>query len=504
MTDHSPTRLLQIGRPSGEKIRLLLDPEREGTHVQYATLSHCWGDSHVLKLTSKSLKHLQEGIAISELGQTFQDAIFTAESLGIQFIWIDSLCILQDSRQDWQREAHLMSDIYRFSTLNIAASCAADSEAGCFPDRSKSTIEPCTVHSAWVDCHNYIYRLHYSSFWQDAFRDMPLMKRGWVVQELLLAPRVLYLAGTQLFWECYEARACETYPAGLPPDLLPSFTAREAVGGLLNSPGCRSDCVKGGSGNNPKYDLWKLWKYIVEVYSAKQLTYASDKLVAISGIVKLMEQIFGDQYCAGLWRKNLAKQLFWASACPEQWLRPRPKPYRAPSWSWASLDGPIAQSFYDGSFYTEVETLIDITECKVESNAGDNTSSVTGGTLRLSGWLASMQIRPESQGKWSVFFNGSWWRQVIDINLDCKPPSLQFHCLLLSVHTHHLPLWNAPCLLLSPTGDVKGQFKRFGTLHFSAGDLGILDWTKFREVKNESWLEYEGRTRNDEYEISII
>ena len=371
LTDHSPTRLLQIGRPSREKIRLLLDPEREGTHVQYATLSHCWGDSHVLKLTSKSLKHLQGGIAISELGQTFQDAIFTAESLGIQFIWIDSLCILQDSRQDWQREAHLMSDVYRFSTLNIAASCAPDSEAGCFPDRSNSTIEPCTVHSAWVDCHNYIYRLHYTSFWQDAFRDMPLMKRGWVVQELLLAPRVLYLGGTQLFWECYEARACETYPAGLPPDLLPSFTAREAVGGLLNSPGCRSDCVKGGLG---KYDLWKLWKYIVEVYSAKQLTYASDKLVAISGIVKLMEQIFGDQ----------------------------------------------------------------------------------------------------------------------------------FHCLPLFVDTHLLPYWIASCLLLGPTGNVKGQFERLGTLYFSTGGLGMTDWTKLRGVENESWLEYEGRSRNDQYEISII
>ena len=392
-----------------------------------------------------------------------------------------------------------MSDVYRFSTLNIAAGCAADSEAGCFPERINSMIEPFTVQSAWVDCHNYSYRLGHIFFWENNFRDMPLMKRAWVVQEILLAPRVLYLGGTQLFWECYEARACETYPAGLPWNLRRSFTAREAVRDLLNNPGCRSDGVEGELGTNPKKNLWTLWKYIVEVYSTKQLTYASDKLVAISGIVKLMEQTFDDQYCAGLWRKNLAMQLFWVSVCPEQRLRPRPKPYRAPSWSWASLDGPIAQSFYDGSFYTEVETLINITECKIESNAGDNTSSVTGGTLRLSGWLASMQIRLESQGEWSVFFNGSWWRQVIDINLDCKPPSLQFHCLLLSVHNHHLPLWNAPCLLLSPTGDVKGQFKRFGTLHFSAGDLGILDWTKFREVKNESWLEYEGRTRNDQY-----
>ena len=203
-----------------------------------------------------------------------------------------------------------MSDVYRFSTLNIAASCAADGEAGCFPDRSNSMIAPCTVQAAWVDCHNYIYRIHYTNFWQDAFRDMPLMKRAWVVQELLLAPRVLYLGGTQLFWECYEARACETYPDGLPPNMLPSWTAREAVGGLLNNPGCRSDVVEGELWTNPKNDLWTLWNAIVEVYSAKKLTYTGDKLVAISGVVKLMEQIFDDQYCAGLWRKNLVMQLF--------------------------------------------------------------------------------------------------------------------------------------------------------------------------------------------------
>ena len=505
MTDYSPTRLLQIGQPSGEKIRLLLNPKREGTKVQYATLSHCWGNSHILKLTSKSLKYLQEGIAISELGQTFQDAIFTAGSLGIQFIWIDSLCILQDSGQDWQREAHLMSSVYRFATLNIAASVAADSEAGCLPDRGTTMIKPCTVQSAWVDCHNYSYLLYYDNFWEDAFKHMPLMKRAWVVQELLLATRVLYLGGTQLFWECYELQACETYPDGVPPNLQPSWISRGAVGSLLNNVGCHSDGAEGGSETNPKDGLWKLWKGIVELYSAKKLTYTSDKLVALSGIAKLMQQAFDDQYCAGLWRKNLVTQLFWVGACDEQRLRPRPKPYRAPSWSWASLDGPITQLFYEESFYTEIEPLIDITDCEVESTADDTTSSVTGGTLRLSGWLASMQFRPEYDDKWSVFFNGAWWRQgIIFIRLDCELESLRLHCLPLYVDTHQLPHWNVPCLLLGATGDAKGQFKRFGILVLFAGDLGMQDWTKFQRVKNEIWLEYESRGRNDQYNISMI
>ena len=93
LTENVPTRLLQIGQPSTEKIRLLPDPKRAGIEIQYAILSHCWGTSHVFQLTSTSLRCLQEGITISKLGQTFQDAIFTAQLLGIQFIWIDSLCI---------------------------------------------------------------------------------------------------------------------------------------------------------------------------------------------------------------------------------------------------------------------------------------------------------------------------------------------------------------------------------------------------------------------------
>ena len=397
-----------------------------------------------------------------------------------------------------------MSSVYRFATLNIAASVAADSEAGGFPDRSTSTVKPCTVQSAWVDCQNYSYLLYYNNFWEDAFKDMPLMKRAWVVQEVLLAPRILHLGGTQLFWECDGLRACETYPEGVPPNLRPSKISRKAIGGLLNNAGCRSGGIESGSETSPKDDLWKLWKGVVELYSAKGLTYTSDKLVALSGIAQLMEPTLDDQYCAGLWRKNLVTQLFWFGVCREQQLRPRPKLYRAPSWPWASLDGPIRQPYHGESLRTGVKTLISITDCKVENTADNTTSSVTGGILRLSGWLASMQIRPESQDKWSVLFNGAWRQERFVIRLDCKLPSLQLHCLPLFATAYQFSYWNLSCLVLSPTGDVKGQFERVGTLNLYAGTLGMRDWTEFAEVKNESWLEYEGRSRNDQYNISII
>ncbi|KAM4057698.1 heterokaryon incompatibility protein [Hirsutella rhossiliensis] len=130
-------------------------------------------------LTSASLQRLQRGGAASELGQTFQDSISTAQALGIQFLWIDLLCIFQDSREDWQRAEMQLSTLLQASL--------------------QTTV--------WLDCRNDLFHLYHDDFWRSAYKAMPLMKRAWVCQALLLAPRILYLDGTQLFWECYDLAA---------------------------------------------------------------------------------------------------------------------------------------------------------------------------------------------------------------------------------------------------------------------------------------------------------
>ena len=506
LVNNLPTRLIQIGQPSVQKIRLLLHPKREGTTIRYATLSHCWGISPILRLTSTTLRSLQEGIAISELGQTFQDAVFAARSLGIQFIWIDSLCILQDSQEDWQREAPYMSSIYRYAILNIAASIAADNKAGCFPSRDTSLIKPCTIQTTWVDCQNENYNLYHDSFWHYAFDDMPLMKRAWVVQELLLAPRILHLTGKQLFWECYDLEACESYPDGIPPNMERRPILREARWRAFSHGQRRSATEARRSERSSKDDLWNLWTGIVKTYTACKLTYTSDKLIALSGVAKLMEKALDDQYCAGMWRKNLPRQLFWR-CCAEQKLRLRPDPYRAPSWSWLSLNGLIWPAFCNERSYTETENLVSIIDCEIESTS-DATSVITGGTLRLSGWVATIKLLPDPEDESSVSFNGTWWKRHpgFHFNLDSKVPTLKLHCLPLFVdtHTHRSPAWNISCLLLGPTGVLKGQFKRLGIMDIFAGALGIEDWTNFRDVKSEDWLEYEALDGNGQYMISII
>lgn len=159
VSGYTPTRLLRIGQPSSEKIQLLLHPRGEGIAVQYATLSHCWGTSKLSKfsiLNSKLLKKLCEWIYISQLDQVLQDAVFIARSLSLGFLWVDSLCIFQDSKADWQREAPLMSHVYSGAMINIAASIAAGHGVSCFPERNLSLVQPCIIESAWDDWKSWV------------------------------------------------------------------------------------------------------------------------------------------------------------------------------------------------------------------------------------------------------------------------------------------------------------------------------------------------------------
>jgi hypothetical protein len=120
-----PTRLVQVtcSETSPLRARLVLSTDITET-VQYLTLSHCWGDAVITRLTDNSLEAFKTNIEIPQLPQTFQDALRITLELGFEYIWIDSLCIIQNSKEDWHREAELMGDIYRYSVCTIAAAAA--------------------------------------------------------------------------------------------------------------------------------------------------------------------------------------------------------------------------------------------------------------------------------------------------------------------------------------------------------------------------------------------
>lgn len=128
-----PSRLIDIGDPNGLLPPRIWSPGM--TSVPYMTLSHRWGTDEQIMLTKASLADISERIDVTKLSQTFQDAIAITRSLGFRYLWIDSLCIIQDSMLDWQTEAAKMGDIFKFSICTIAASWASSNSQGCFFDR---------------------------------------------------------------------------------------------------------------------------------------------------------------------------------------------------------------------------------------------------------------------------------------------------------------------------------------------------------------------------------
>lgn len=188
-----PTRLVDIQSTDTGHARLCerndIDPSS-----QYLTLSHCWGKEMPRKLLKATLNAMKKSILVSELSQTFQDALAMTRQLDLRYIWIDSLCIIQDSEADWRKESALMGQIYSKSHCNLAASTALDGSGGLFQDRDTFPLQPISL-----DVRGRICSAIPNELWSRGVEDMPLNTRAWVFQERTLARRNLHFSSTQLY-----------------------------------------------------------------------------------------------------------------------------------------------------------------------------------------------------------------------------------------------------------------------------------------------------------------
>ncbi|KAK5685810.1 hypothetical protein LTS10_001923 [Elasticomyces elasticus] len=274
----------------------------------------------------------QNRLPVSELSKTFTDAMEVTRRLGICYIWIDSLCIVQDSDEDWRHEASRMGEVYRGSYCNIAATAAKDGRDGLFTRRTLLDVEPCQVKPSWAESPNRSYFCVPRHFWRSEVQETPLLARAWVSQELILARRTLHFSRTQVWWECLERRACETYPDKIPNDILRKPSLHPVSLGLDSTYGIYDD----------SFISHELWMMVVRAYSFCELTYKTkDKLLAVSGLAQNIGLPF-ETYLAGLWRQGLEQQLLWhVHRGVGSHKAVAPGTYRAPTWSWAAIDGPV-------------------------------------------------------------------------------------------------------------------------------------------------------------------
>ncbi|GKT41592.1 uncharacterized protein ColSpa_01773 [Colletotrichum spaethianum] len=339
--DFVPTRVLDVGPPEDTiwppaYVRVI-NTDKNPIHAPYLTLSHCWGDGAFAQLTKDNIANFtthgvpwegKDGICSNT---TFAQALQVVRQLGMRYVWIDSLCIIQGKGdkglhvEDWKAEAPLMHKVYRNSFCNITAADSKNHTEGLFRSRKPNFLP---VHyTSWKPSKIFgdtEWRVLDHDHWDKDLLKRHLYTRGWVFQG-------------QVFWDCATLSASEALPDGLPPALdnvasIHRSWRRQLQGSALSVRSLVSSTAD---------SLQGFWKDSVHAYTSCNLTFHNDKLAAMWGIAKLVRDALGEEYGAGLWTNGLHEQLAWRVLDWRTGKRDAEKEGGFPSWSWASVKGAI-------------------------------------------------------------------------------------------------------------------------------------------------------------------
>jgi hypothetical protein len=291
-------------------------------------------------------------IPLKTLSKTFRHAVKIARFLEVRYVWIDSLCIVQDDDDDWKREASRMGRYYKNALLTVAAVSSSGGYTGCFVEYDPRSISPIPITITFPLLDSDLQHHVQSGYvrptisWDPVddtigFQREPLWQRAWVLQERLLSPRLLRFSHVQMSWRCRSEQASERLPEG--NDLFTKFSPEEVLRptilGLRNFNLTSKDKIPKAIVKPIEEELSSLynaWYDLVMLYGKCELTVKSDIFPAISGIAEAIAMATGEEYCAGLWKPDLHRGLLWTT--PESTSRRQDlREYRAPSWSWASL-----------------------------------------------------------------------------------------------------------------------------------------------------------------------
>jgi hypothetical protein len=310
-----PTRVLQI--VGNDRVRLHVSSD--GQRGRYACLSHCWGGLSIICTTKSTYIQHQESISWDQLPATFQQAIDLSRRLGLQFLWIDSLCIIQDDAGDWRHEGSKMASIYTNSYITIAASASRNGNEGLYRTLSdadrQSKFEMQSGNGQGSTYNIYVSpRQDHSNF---AGGTLPLLRRAWVQQERILSTRVVHFGDRELYWECRATQTCE---CGAPWQRNVKYT--------YTSESLKCDLPRSrGSDESAQADNLQQWQELVREYTLLEITKPSDVFPALQGIAIKWQRPAAGDYLAGLWRTNLVQGLLWRSELAGHRL----STYRAPT-----------------------------------------------------------------------------------------------------------------------------------------------------------------------------
>ncbi|KAI1379041.1 heterokaryon incompatibility protein-domain-containing protein [Hypoxylon crocopeplum] len=468
-----PTRVLDLG-DNDSQIKLL-EP-KPGTRARYAALSHCWG-ARAKRLETKqaTLETLKSTVPWADLPPTFQDAADVARCLGLRYLWIDSLCIVQDSAADWEVESSRMAGVYRDASVTIAAVSSASSDDPFLKPRNPGLrgmllglgISRAEQQMTPEELGLVAPQVESAPFFALGIRPLavhatagPLSDRAWTFQEEKLSSRILRFSETELSFECRRGIACECDMYGAEYNRGPSAPPLPPLHGLA--------ALEEGSPSAemlrrlpPQLNPFLAWQSRVAEYSKRKLTFASDKLPALAGLATICHTITKSAYLAGIWRDHFVLDLLWhptgtrtqaerpqfpQAEGPASWkhgmavdadklpdpsslthfhveklrkvaayeallkmdipgsfgtpstsdTQTHPAPvgfveeYRAPTWSWASVDCPIEFRSIPRNDDIEIEVTVVDAQCTV--NGLNPFGRVSDGYVLLRGPLIQAQL----------------------------------------------------------------------------------------------------------------
>lgn len=426
-----PTRVIDVFGNECSKGQPFLY-ESQGEIEPYVCLSYCWGGISFLMTTSATLEHRKNCIAWEELPQTLSDAIWITRSLGVRYLWIDALCIVQDDPDDWMRESTSMITVYGHSYLTIAASEAPNAASGMFYATQYSVDNPAQVKvTCSEDPQASVIVRRRLPHW-DFETESPLSRRGWAFQESILPKRIVRLGLHEPLWECDQISTCCCTPNPLNNEGLKTKIA-SALG--------RIDDVTTS-------ERWNIWSEIVFDYTSRALTRGTDKLVALSGTANSIQAIWNCRYFAGLWEADILMGLRWQINGRVK-RKSRPQPFRAPTWSWASVDEHV---FYPNPYHAPhpfyQATLVDV-HCDLESD--NPVGLISRGQITLSGKLVQLDYIYESHSEAGLF---EGFIQCDSLYFNNQHQSFQADVELVSMTSEDLPeVQEAYCLLLGAYGE---------------------------------------------------
>lgn len=442
-----PRRVITMQPANG--IPKLYLRETDGATDKYIALSHCWGGFEGCQSTTRNYTDRINGIQFASLPSTFQNAVTVALQLGVFHLRIDSLCIVQDDKDDWERESTNMTKVYSNAYLVLAAASADADYKGFLttPDSIYRGIGLESREGSGRDDLVMHTSLEHGLRLNDMFLPYPLSPvslgplgtRAWTLQETLLARRCIGFNQNQIAWECYNAIDCEC-------GMSAEYSVSEHASKQNTSQIRRSDWMyrvssRGivGDGFVPRYHCRPLshfadisttyleWRQIIiPNYTRRQLTFPGDRLPALSALADSVGNWSRDQYLAGIWLADIKLGLAWRVSREWNCHEPRltaPSTWIGPSFSWASINGAIDYIFPDRVQENDVSSLLEddgrspyvsvdlsVLEYGMELSGLNSYGAVKSGWVKLSALSQTLDLRWNPQTESFTLRNESEYR----------------------------------------------------------------------------------------------